>query len=182
MAATTLDSVRVAQTSGLHLAQKGNRYWACCPLHGEKTPSLCFFPDGKWHCFGCGKHGDAADLYAALRGVPLGEALQAVNGGTYRPKLKDGITAAELKRRIDGWKGRLWAIACMLLHRANSIIDDPATSEDALWNAVDLKAKAIDFLNALECAQPAELVRWYLDRKNRQEGHDDGLQYRDSGI
>src|SRR6185437_7055449 len=34
-------------------------YWACCPFHGEKTPS--FHADdrkGIYHCFGCGKTGD----------------------------------------------------------------------------------------------------------------------------
>ena len=182
MATTTLSSVEVAQSCGLYLRQKGSRFWACCPFHDEKTASMCFFPDGKWHCFGCGKHGDAADLYAALRGVPLGEALRAVNGDAVRSKPNTGITGAELKRRVEGWKGCLWSMACGAVHAADAVIDDPKTPEEELWKAVDLKAKATDFLNALECAQPADLVRWYLARKDKQEGTEDGLQSRNAGI
>ena len=182
MATATLNSVQVAQSFGLYLRQKGSRYWACCPLHDEKTASMCFFPDGKWHCFGCGRHGDAADLYAALKGVPLAEALKAVNGDSLRPKQKSGVTAAELKRIVDQWKGLLWGMACGAIHSAEAIIDDPDSSEDAVWNAVELKAKATDFLNALEAAEPADLVRWYLDRHERQKGSKDGLQQRNAGI
>ncbi len=32
-----------------------------CPFHVEKTPSMTV-RDGKYHCFGCGKSGDADDL------------------------------------------------------------------------------------------------------------------------
>ena len=58
----------VALREGIRLRQKGSRAWACCPLHGEKTPSLCFYPDGRWYCFGCHRGGDAVDFLAALRG------------------------------------------------------------------------------------------------------------------
>lgn len=74
---TALD---VAAGYGLPLRQKGSKYWACCPLHGEKTPSLCFFPDGRWYCFGCHQYGDAVDLYAALYDVPTRDALRIVKG------------------------------------------------------------------------------------------------------
>jgi len=31
-----------------------------CPFHDDGTPSLAVTPDnGRWHCFGCGKGGDA---------------------------------------------------------------------------------------------------------------------------
>src|SRR5688500_20206610 len=34
-------------------------YWACCPFHGEKTPSFhCEDRKGRYHCFGCGASGD----------------------------------------------------------------------------------------------------------------------------
>ena len=67
-------ALEIAQAYGLPLKQKGSKHWACCSIHGEKTPSLCFFPDGRWYCFGCHQHGDAADLYAAMYGVTLAEA------------------------------------------------------------------------------------------------------------
>ena len=34
-------------------------YWACCPFHGEKTPSFhAENRKGRYHCFGCGASGD----------------------------------------------------------------------------------------------------------------------------
>src|SRR5207249_3089965 len=34
------------------------KQWTC-PFHaGDNTPSLTVYPDGHYHCFGCGAHGD----------------------------------------------------------------------------------------------------------------------------
>lgn len=42
------------------LKQKGRLYWGLCPFHGEKTPSFKVDPGTQlWHCFGCGRGGDA---------------------------------------------------------------------------------------------------------------------------
>ena len=49
---------------------------ACCPFHGEKTPS--FRVDlGKdtFHCFGCGAEGDAIDFAMKMDGVSRQEAI-----------------------------------------------------------------------------------------------------------
>ena len=42
------------------LRQKGRLFWGLCPFHGEKTPSFKVDPATQlWHCFGCGRGGDA---------------------------------------------------------------------------------------------------------------------------
>ena len=44
----------------LQLKKAGREYKACCPFHGEKTPSFTVSPDKQfYHCFGCGAHGTA---------------------------------------------------------------------------------------------------------------------------
>lgn len=46
--------------SRLPLKKYGKEYKACCPFHGEKTPSFTVVPDKQFfHCFGCGEHGNA---------------------------------------------------------------------------------------------------------------------------
>lgn len=46
--------------SRLPLKKHGKEYKACCPFHGEKTPSFTVVPDKNFfHCFGCGEHGNA---------------------------------------------------------------------------------------------------------------------------
>ena len=54
-------------------------YWACCPFHGEKSPSFhCEDRKGRYHCFGCGVSGDHFRFLADLEGLNFPEAVQRV--------------------------------------------------------------------------------------------------------
>lgn len=54
-------------------------YWACCPFHGEKTPSFhCEDRKGRYHCFGCGVSGDHFRFLMELDGMGFNEAVQQV--------------------------------------------------------------------------------------------------------
>jgi len=54
-------------------------YWACCPFHGEKTPSFhCEDKKGRYHCFGCGVSGDHFRFLTELDGVSFPEAVQQI--------------------------------------------------------------------------------------------------------
>ena len=54
-------------------------YWACCPFHGEKTPSFhCEDKKGRYHCFGCGVSGDHFRFLTELDGVLFPEAVQQI--------------------------------------------------------------------------------------------------------
>lgn len=59
-------------------AAKGD-YWACCPFHGEKTPSFhCEDRKGRYHCFGCGASGDHFRFLTELDGLSFPEAVRQV--------------------------------------------------------------------------------------------------------
>jgi len=52
-------------------------YWACCPFHGEKTPSFhCDDRQGRYHCFGCGASGDIFRFLTELDGLSFYEAVE----------------------------------------------------------------------------------------------------------
>ncbi len=69
------------------LKKSGHNYSACCPFHNEKTPSFTVSQSKQFfHCFGCGKHGnaitflmdydridfvDAVETLAAQLGIPV---------------------------------------------------------------------------------------------------------------
>lgn len=59
-------------------ASKGD-YWACCPFHGEKTPSFhCEDRKGRYYCFGCGVSGDHFRFLTELDGMSFPEAVERV--------------------------------------------------------------------------------------------------------
>lgn len=50
---------------------------AVCPWHNEKTSSLHYYPDNnRVYCFGCGKSGDAIDVYRVLNNCGFKEAVE----------------------------------------------------------------------------------------------------------
>lgn len=52
-------------------------FWACCPFHGEKTPSFhCENAKGRYYCFGCGASGDHFRFMTELDGVAFPEAVE----------------------------------------------------------------------------------------------------------
>jgi DNA primase len=54
-------------------------YWACCPFHGEKSPSFhCEDRKGRYHCFGCGVSGDHFRFLTELDGLNFPEAVERV--------------------------------------------------------------------------------------------------------
>src|SRR3954468_622039 len=57
------------------LKRQGPVWWACCPLHADKTPS--FKVDPAWqrfYCFGCGAQGDVFDFVAAAERLSVADA------------------------------------------------------------------------------------------------------------
>jgi DNA primase catalytic core len=59
------------------LRKRGGRFVGLCPFHAEKTPSFGVDPQkGFWHCFGCGKGGDAFTFVMQLEHLSFPEALE----------------------------------------------------------------------------------------------------------
>lgn len=53
---------------------------AKCPWHSERTASLHYFKEeNRVHCFGCGKGGDAVDLYMQMNGCDFKKAVKELN-------------------------------------------------------------------------------------------------------
>ncbi len=77
-------------------------FWACCPFHGEKTPSFhCEDRKGRYHCFGCGVSGDHFRFLTELDGMSFPEAVQmlADHTGLPMPTVSPREREAEEKRR-----------------------------------------------------------------------------------
>ncbi len=63
----------------VELKSKGKEYIACCPFHGEKTPSFTVSPEKQfYHCFGCGAHGTAINFLMEHEGLQFIEAIETL--------------------------------------------------------------------------------------------------------
>jgi DNA primase len=107
--------------SRVPLKKAGREYKACCPFHGEKTPSFTVSATKQFfHCFGCGAHGtalgflmdyehlgfpEAVEELASLAGLEVPREQAA--GADRRPDLYGTLEAAatyyrEQLKRHDG--------------------------------------------------------------------------------
>ena len=70
------DLLQIVQ-SYVPLKRKGNRYWGCCPFHGEKTPSFSVVPDkGFFYCFGCHAGGNVFKFLSLIENISYFEAIK----------------------------------------------------------------------------------------------------------
>jgi DNA primase len=59
------------------LKKAGREYKACCPFHGEKTPSFTVNQVKQfYHCFGCGEHGTAISFLMDYEHMEFVEAIE----------------------------------------------------------------------------------------------------------
>ena len=76
-------------------------FWACCPFHGEKSPS--FHVDdrkGRYHCFGCKASGDIFTFLVEKEGLSFPEAVErlAQEAGLPMPVVSEADQQREQQR------------------------------------------------------------------------------------
>lgn len=75
---TEIDIVEVI-SNAIQLKKTGANYKACCPFHGEKTPSFVVSPDKQiFKCFGCGVSGDAIEFVKKYYNLDFIEAIEKI--------------------------------------------------------------------------------------------------------
>lgn len=115
------DSIDLASLVGqaVRLRKQGAAWVGLCPFHSEKSPSFQVLPDrGFYHCFGCGKHGDAFTWMQEREGMSFPEALEALSGmaGIELPKSRERSAAEmglEEKLRACLDEGQAYYRACL---------------------------------------------------------------------
>lgn len=77
------------------LKRSGSRYFACCPFHGERTPSFSVSPDSKlFYCFGCHKGGNAITFLRDIENIDSIDAIKMLAS-------EAGMEVPELPGRIN---------------------------------------------------------------------------------
>ncbi|MEM7303382.1 MAG: CHC2 zinc finger domain-containing protein [Pseudomonadota bacterium] len=81
-------------------------YWACCPFHGEKTPSF-HVSSNRYYCFGCGASGDVIKFLVEYKGISFWQALNDLGGVEIdmspeaQQKREESKAYFQRKRKID---------------------------------------------------------------------------------
>ena len=53
--------------------------YICCPFHHETSPSLKFYRNGSWHCFGCHLGGSVFDFVMQMESCSFSDAVACIN-------------------------------------------------------------------------------------------------------
>ena len=78
-------------------------YWACCPFHGEKTPSFHVEDrKGFFYCFGCHEKGDAIGFTMKMDNLAFHEAVEMLAGVAGMPPPENDPRAAEKREQRNG--------------------------------------------------------------------------------
>jgi DNA primase catalytic core len=79
LSAEAIRKLDPSQIFGRYLALRpaGSSLKALCPFHPEKTPSFHINPSTKlWHCFGCGKGGNAVQFIEQIEKISYADAVR----------------------------------------------------------------------------------------------------------
>lgn len=78
-------------------------YWACCPFHGEKTPSFHVEDrKGFFYCFGCHEKGDAIGFTMKMDNLAFHEAVEMLAGIAGMPLPERDPEAAKKREERKG--------------------------------------------------------------------------------
>lgn len=83
--------------------------FACCPIHGEKSPSMKVYPGNKgWHCFGCHQGGDVIAFVRQYFGLDFLSAIRKLNDdfSLHLPIDERPDREAEKKAREEAYRRR----------------------------------------------------------------------------
>lgn len=73
-----IDIVDIISNS-LELKKSGSNFKACCPFHGEETPSFVVSPSKQiYHCFGCSCGGDAIKFVMEYEKLSYPETIEKI--------------------------------------------------------------------------------------------------------
>ncbi len=150
----------------LPLKKAGRNFKTNCPFHNEKTPSFVISPERQiWHCFGCGKGGDAFTFLMEYENMEFPEALRAL-------AKKAGVTLKEtsFRQRQYSEKENIFTLNSQALKFYHYILTKHPVGKNALSYLLDkrkLNKGIIDtFQLGFAPSSGSALSNYLLKKKN----------------
>lgn len=110
------------------LKKAGANFKANCPFHQENTPSFVVSPERQiWHCFGCGKGGDAFSFLMEYENMEFPEALRVL-------AKKAGVTLKEssYEKGISSQKEKIFKLNSLASKFYNFLLTEHKVGKEAL--------------------------------------------------
>jgi DNA primase len=86
----------------VQLKKGGANFLGLCPFHGEKTPSFTVSPAKQfYHCFGCGKHGNAIGFLMDYASMNFVEAVKDLAGQYGMQVPEDDVSPQDRARAAE---------------------------------------------------------------------------------
>ena len=86
----------------VQLKKGGANFMGLCPFHGEKSPSFSVSPSKQfYHCFGCGKNGNAISFLMDHAGMTFVEAVKDLAQQYGLPVPEDDASPQDRARAIE---------------------------------------------------------------------------------
>ncbi|MES2996804.1 MAG: DNA primase [Verrucomicrobiota bacterium] len=149
------------------LKRAGTAFKACCPFHNEKTPSFQVNPARQsFHCFGCGKGGDAIAFITEYENLPFTDAVKRLAQRAGIAVVEDAHDPQEDENRRA--RGRLMDLlrdTAQFMHER--LLRDPAAEHARAY----MKSRGFGaemakrWLIGWMPRNPAEYLNWAKDRK-----------------
>jgi len=130
----------------LPLKKAGRNFKTNCPFHNENTPSFVISPERQiWHCFGCGKGGDAFTFLMEYENMEFPEALRAL-------AKKAGITIKEtvFKKEEYSEKEKIFTINNLALKFYHYILTEHKIGKLALTYLLEKRKINKGIINTFE--------------------------------
>lgn len=114
------DSIDIVELVGhyVQLRRAGTSWKACCPFHGEKTPSFHVNPSRQsYHCFGCGVGGDGVRFLMEYENLDYPTALRRIADMNGIPVIEEDENPEVARlRRLRGRIIRVNELAAQYYH------------------------------------------------------------------
>ena len=155
--------VRLVEASGIVLKKQGKDYVACCPFHGDSTPSFIVTPSKNlYHCFGCDAGGGPIDWLMQFHKLSFRAAVERLKselGLSETPPPVEPLTTSKLK-----------AAPLPLAANADAQVDMRQVL-DYYHETLKKSPEALAYLQARGLTHPDLISRFRLGFANRTLGY-----------
>jgi DNA primase len=156
----------------------GGSFKANCPFHHEKTPSFTISPQRQtFHCFGCGKHGDAIGFVKDHENLSFGDAVRKLAQRAGVIIIEEASDPkAEMARKSKGRLMDLHREVAMFLHERLLADPDAGHARDYMKSRGFGKEMAVRWLVGWMPRNPRVFLDWARERNYK------GRELVDSGL